>query len=91
MLSLSMNILISNLSTNVISSDLVALFSHYGEVSFAAVVRDRRTGRSKGNAFLEMPHQAQGEQAISGLNHSVLDGQEIIVQEILYKAGEFNN
>ena len=86
-----MNILISNLTNNIISSDLVKLFSVYGNVSYAAVVRDRKTGRSKGNAFLEMPNEAQGEQAIMALNHTRLDGQEILVQEIQYKAGEFNN
>ncbi len=86
-----MNILISNLTSNIISSDLVKLFSVYGDVSYAAVVRDRKTGRSKGNAFLEMPNGSQGEQAIMALNHTQLDGQEILVQEIQYKAGEFNN
>lgn len=86
-----MNILVSNLSANVIATDLVALFSTYGDVSFAAIVRDKKSGRSKGNAFLEMPHEAQGEQAIVALNHSLLDGMKILVQEIIYKPGEFNN
>jgi len=86
-----MNILVSNLSANIISNDLVELFSVYGEVSYAAVVRDKKSGRSKGNAFLEMPHENEGEQAILALNHLLLDGKEIEVQEIIYKAGEFNN
>ena len=86
-----MNILVSNLSANVIATDLVTLFSIYGEVSFAAIVRDKKSGRSKGNAFLEMPHEAQGEQAIVALNHSMVDGMKILVQEIIYKPGEFNN
>jgi RNA recognition motif-containing protein len=86
-----MNILVLNLSDNIISKDLVELFSVYGEVSYAAIVRDNKSGRSKGNAFLEMPHEAEGEQAILALNHQELDGREIIVQEIVYKPGEFNN
>jgi RNA recognition motif-containing protein len=86
-----MNILVSNLSSNIIADDLIAMFSVYGEVSYAAIVRDKKSGRSKGNAFLEMPHEAEGEQAIFALNHSVLDGMEILVQEIIYKPGEFNN
>jgi RNA recognition motif-containing protein len=86
-----MNILVSNLSANVIATDLVSLFSTYGEVSFAAIVRDKKSGRSKGNAFLEMPHEAQGEQAIVALNQSTVDGMKILVQEIIYKPGEFNN
>jgi RNA recognition motif-containing protein len=86
-----MNILVSNLSSNIIADDLISLFSVYGDVSFVAVVRDKKSGRSKGNAFLEMPHEAQGEQAILALNHSLLDGVEMLVQEIIYKPGEFNN
>jgi len=86
-----MNILVSNLSSNIIADDLIAMFSVYGEVSYAAVVRDKKSGRSKGNAFLEMPHEAEGEQAIFALNHSLVDGMEITVQEIIYKPGEFNN
>lgn len=86
-----MNILVSNLSANIIGNDLVQLFSLYGEVSYAAVVRDKKSGRSKGNAFLEMPHEAEAEQAIVALNETLLDGKKITVQEIVYKPGEFNN
>ena len=87
----SMNILVTNLSANIISDDLSQLFSVYGEVSFVAVVRDKKSGRSKGSAFVEMPLEAQAEQAILALHYKELDGQKITVQEIKYKAGEFNN
>lgn len=86
-----MHILVSNLSMSVINDDLLKLFSLYGEVSFSAVVRDKKTGRSKGRAFIEMPYDAQGEQAISALNGTAVDGEEITVQKIESKAGEFNN
>jgi RNA recognition motif-containing protein len=86
-----MNILVSNLSANINSNDLVQLFAAYGEVSFAVIVRDTKSGRSKGDAFLEMPNEAEAEQAISALNHKLLDGKEMVVQEIAYKPGEFNN
>jgi len=87
----AMNILVSNLSTHIIVSDLVQLFSVYGKVSYAAIVRDKTSGRSKGTAFLEMPSEAEGEQAILALHQCLLDGKQIIVQEIGYKPGEFNN
>ncbi|MDQ3279658.1 MAG: RNA-binding protein [Bacteroidota bacterium] len=86
-----MHILVSNLSKNIINDDLVQLFSTYGEVSFSAVVRDKTNGRSKGRAFIEMPYEAQGEQAITALNGTSLDGSRISVQKIESKAGEFNN
>ena len=86
-----MNILVSNLSDSIIKSDLEQMFSVYGKVSYAVIVRDKKSGRSKGTAFLEMPNEAEGEQAILALNQNVLDGKQIIVQEIEYKPGEFNN
>ena len=51
----------------------------------------KKTGRSRGNAYVEMPVQAQAVQAIRALDRSEIDGQTISVYEIEYKAGEFNN
>lgn len=86
-----MNILVSNLSENIINNDLLKLFSAYGAVGYVAIVRNLKSGRSKGIAFLDMPHESQGEQAVLALDNAVLDGREIRVQEIAYTAGEFNN
>jgi RNA recognition motif-containing protein len=86
-----MNILVLNLSENIIRDDLLQIFRVYGEVSYAVIVRDEKTGRFKGSAFIEMPREAEGEQAIAALNRLMLDGREITVQQITYEAGEFNN
>lgn len=86
-----MDIIVFNLSVNVINSDLLKLFSVYGAVSYASVVRDLKNNRSKGIAFLNMPHEAEAEQAIRALNQFLVDGEKIGVQEIMYQAGEFNN
>jgi RNA recognition motif-containing protein len=90
-LQLRMNIRVTNLSLNIIEKDLNKLFSAYGEVGYLIIIRDKRNGRSKGNAFLEMPNQFQAEQAIMALNHMEVDGLRISVEEIEYRAGEFNN
>ncbi|MFL5740643.1 MAG: RNA recognition motif domain-containing protein [Flavisolibacter sp.] len=86
-----MNIHVTNLSFNIIEADLRKLFSAYGRIGSLVIVRDRLNGRSKGNAFVEMPVQSQGEQAIMALNRMELDGKRISVHEIEYRAGEFNN
>ena len=86
-----MNLRVTNLSLNVGEGDLERLFSKYGEVGFVIIVRDKASGRSRGNAFVEMPVQAQAEQAIRALDQTEVDGQIISVYEIEYKAGEFNN
>ena len=71
-----MNILVSNLSIDVISNDLHDLFSVYGEVSYIAIVRNKKSGRSMGTAFIEMPQEAQAVQAIMALNQKKLDGKK---------------
>jgi RNA recognition motif-containing protein len=86
-----MNLYVSNLSLSIIESDLNKLFSAYGEVAFVVIVRDKKNGRSKGSAFVEMPLQTQGEQAIRALNNMEIDSQKISVHEIEYRPGEFNN
>jgi len=86
-----MNISVTNLSLNVVEDDLKKLFSAYGKVGFVFIIRDTSNGRSSGKASVEMPVRAQAEQAIRGLHQTEVDGQRISVQEIEYKAGEFNN
>ena len=86
-----MNLRVTNLSLHVVENDLQKLFSKYGEVEFVMIERDKKTGRSQGNAYVEMPVQAQAVQAIRALDRSEIDGQTIAVYEIEYKAGEFNN
>ncbi|HEV7620932.1 MAG TPA: RNA-binding protein [Flavisolibacter sp.] len=86
-----MNIYVSNLSLNIINSDLEKLFSIYGEVSRVAIVRNKINGRSKGSAIIEMPVEAQATQAIMALDQKTIDGKQISVSEIRYKPGEFNN
>ena len=49
-----MNIHVSNLSLNIIDSDLRKLFSSFGEVDSAVIVRDKWNGRSRGTALVDM-------------------------------------
>lgn len=86
-----MDIQIANLSFNIIDSDLEKLFCAYGKVGFVIIVRDLKNGRSKGIAFVEMPVQSQAEQAVKALHKMEIDGKKILVREIAYKPGEFNN
>jgi RNA recognition motif-containing protein len=86
-----MNIHVSGLSEQISEDDLRTLFSVYGIVSFIVMVRDQNNGRSRGQAFVEMPNQSQGEQAVMALNKMVMDNRAIAVKAIEYKAGEFNN
>ena len=86
-----MNIQVSNLSLNVIDSDLVKLFSAYGEVNAAVIIRDKLNGRSKGSAIIDMVNDSQGRQAIQCLDQTLIDGKHITVNEIRYSIRDYKN
>ncbi len=76
-----MNIFVAKLNYRTTKEELESAFAQFGEVSSAKVIMDRETGRSKGYGFVEMPDAEAGNAAISALNESDLDGQNIVVKE----------
>jgi RNA recognition motif-containing protein len=86
-----MNIQVSNLSHNIVDGDLRKLFSTYGEVLSAEVLRDRMNGRSRGTAVVDMINDAQGALAITGLHRKELDGKAIAVTEKTYSPSLYKN
>lgn len=75
-----MNIHISNLHPTVTKEALTELFKQHGEVKAAEVVLDVFTGLPRGFAFVEMPDEAEAQQAISELNNRELHDRAISVQ-----------
>jgi RNA recognition motif-containing protein len=76
-----MNIYVSNLSFNVQDDDLRGFFESYGEVASAKVIMDKYTNKSRGFGFVEMPNDAEGQQAIAELNGGTVEGRSINVTE----------
>lgn len=76
-----MNIYVGNLSYQVTDEELRAAFETFGEVSNAAVIRDKETGRSKGFGFVEMPDQTDAEAAIKAVNDTDLQGRTVVVNQ----------
>ena len=72
---------VGNLSYNVSSSDLQALFQAHGTVEDAQVIDDRMTGRSKGFGFVEMSTDEEAQAAISALDGQEHDGRALKVNE----------
>lgn len=62
------NIFIANLDFGITSDDLRATFSQFGEVSYAHVVYDNKTKKSKGYGYVEMEDLSQANTAINTLN-----------------------
>jgi len=76
-----MNIYVGQLPYSVTEEELREMFLQYGEVSSLKLIMDRYSGQSKGFGFIEMPNNAEADQAIKGLNKSMLKGREIKVNQ----------
>jgi len=81
-----MNIYVGNLSFEVTDDDLHQLFTAYGEVESASVIKDRFSGESRGFGFVEMPARKDAEAAIAALNGTDVKGRTITVNEAKPKA-----
>ena len=76
-----MNLYVGNLSYKLSESQLQDLFSQYGEVKSAKIIKDQATGQSKGFGFVEMSSNDGGQQAMQALNGKEVEGRKIIVNE----------
>ena len=76
-----MNIYVGNLSWSMTDDDLSNLFSQYGTVSSAKILKEKNTGRSKGFGFVEMEDEEAAKTAIATLNESEVQGRKLIVNE----------
>ncbi len=76
-----MNIYVGNLSWTMTDDDLSSLFTQYGTVTSAKILKDKMNGRSKGFGFVEMEDEEAAKTAIANLNESEVQGRKLIVNE----------
>ena len=74
------NIFIANLDWSITSEDLKATFSTFGEVTYAHVVYEKETKRSKGFGYIEMLSTDEAIKAIEALNGLEVNGRPIDVK-----------
>ena len=74
------NIFIANLDWSITSEDLNTTFSTFGEVTYAHVVYDRETKKSKGYGYVEMTNSDEAINAIEALNGMEINGRPIDVK-----------
>lgn len=74
------NIFIANLDFDISSEDLNNTFSHFGAVSYAHVVYDNTTKRSKGYGYVEMDDTDEAIAAIEALNGLEVHGRKLDVK-----------
>lgn len=76
---MSKRIYIGNLSYTTTEERLTELFSEFGEVISASIIKDRDTSQSKGFGFVELSDEADCDGAISKLSGKEVDGRRVRV------------
>lgn len=76
-----MNIYVGNLSWSMTDDDLLNLFTQFGSVTSAKILKDKMNGRSKGFGFVEMEDTEAAKTAIANLNETEVQGRKLIVNE----------
>jgi cold-inducible RNA-binding protein len=70
---------VGNLSKSTTHEELNALFAQAGQVTAAEVIKDRKSGESKGFAFITMSAQDEADKAVSMFNAYSLGDQTLKV------------
>ena len=78
-------IYISNFPYELTEGDLVIIFSQYGEIVDCRIIRDSKTGKSKGFGFICYEDQRSTILAIDNLNGSNICNRMLLVDHIEYK------
>jgi RNA recognition motif-containing protein len=79
---------IGGISWNLDWQEVKDVFKEYGEVTFAKVIKDRETGKSKGFGFVEYTTVAEAVAAKEAMDGAELDGRTIKVDFALDKKDE---
>ena len=72
---------VGGLPFSTTDDELKDLFSAHGNVSYAKVITDRDTGRSKGFGFVEFESDDEGKAAEKAMNGTDVGGRSITVNE----------
>ncbi|XP_074284728.1 serine/arginine-rich splicing factor SC35-like [Silene latifolia] len=78
------SLLVLNISFRTTVDDLFPLFDKYGKVVDIHIPRDRRTGESRGFAFVRYKYGDEAQKAVDRLDGRQVDGREIAVQFAKY-------
>ena len=76
-----MKIYVGNLANTVTEQELQDLFSSFGSVASARIIKDKFTGQPRGFGFVEMEDNDAAQTAINGLNGTEMKGQRLRINE----------
>ncbi|MBT4099107.1 MAG: RNA-binding protein [Gemmatimonadetes bacterium] len=75
-----MKIIVLSLARDLSESDLLEMFTEFGDVESCTLVLDKETGNSKGFGFVEMPSDQEARLAISKLHSRKVNGSVLRVK-----------
>nr|ABK25797.1 unknown [Picea sitchensis] len=78
------SLLVLNITFRTSADDLFPLFDRYGKVVDIFIPRDKRTGDSRGFAFVRYKYADEAQKAIDRLDGRNVDGRNIMVQFAKY-------
>ncbi len=76
---MAVQIYVGNLSYSMTEDSLRELFTPFGEVISAKVIKDRLTDRSRGFGFVEMENKDEAESAIQKIDGTEVEGRNMKV------------
>jgi RNA recognition motif-containing protein len=71
---------IRNLSRITTPKELYILFAKAGDVTSVNIIQDRKSGQSKGFAFVTMSAQSEADKAVSMFNSYFLADHQLMVK-----------
>lgn len=74
-----MTIYVGNINYTLSEDDVKRIFEVLGTVDAIKIIRDKKTGRSKGFGFLDMPDKKEAMEAIKTLDGKTVSGRNIRV------------
>jgi RNA recognition motif-containing protein len=69
---MEVKVYVGNLSKSTTQDELNVLFAQAGDVTSTDVIKDRRSGESRGFAFVTMSAQSEADKAVSMFNTYLL-------------------
>lgn len=74
-----MTIYVGNVNYSLSEEDVKNIFEVIGKVDAIKIVRDKKTGKSKGFGFLDMPSKKEAMECIKALDGKAVAGRNLRV------------
>ena len=77
---MQVNIYVGNLSETAVEVDLRRAFEGHGRVTRVSIIRDARSGESRGFGYVEMPDAGEARTAIRAVHRRDVHGNPMAVE-----------